>query len=39
MRERAGWFLHMTSTLPDSGSADTLDEAKAALAEVYGRRT
>jgi hypothetical protein len=39
MRERAGWLLHMTSTSPNSGTADTMDEAKAAVAKVYGRRT
>ena len=39
MRERAGWFLHMTSTAPNNGTADTMDEAQAAVAEVYGQHT
>ena len=39
MRERTGWLLHMTSASPNSGTADTLDEAEAAAAEVYGRHT
>jgi len=29
------WFLHVTGT-PNSGTADTLEDAKAAVAEVYG---
>ena len=39
MRERAGCLLHMTSASPNSGTADTMDEAEAAVAEVYGRHT
>ena len=31
------WSLYMVGT-PNSGNADTLDEAQAALAEVYERR-
>jgi hypothetical protein len=31
------WFLHMEGT-PNSGSADTLEDARAAIAEVHERR-
>jgi hypothetical protein len=29
------WFLHIMGASPNSGIADTPDEAKAALAKVY----
>jgi hypothetical protein len=31
------WFLHIMGASPNRGIADTLDEAKAAFAEAYGR--
>ena len=31
------WFSHTMGASPSNGSADTLDEAKAALAAVYER--
>lgn len=31
------WFLHIMGASPNQGTADTLDEAKAAFAEAYGR--
>jgi hypothetical protein len=32
------WFLHIACTSPNSGSADSLDEAEAALTVSYERR-
>jgi hypothetical protein len=31
------WFLHIMGASPNSGTADTLDEAKAGIAEAYER--
>ena len=31
------WFLHIMGASPNSGIADTLDEAKAEIAEAYAR--
>ena len=31
------WFLHVMGASPNSGTADTLDEAKAEIAEAYAR--
>jgi hypothetical protein len=31
------WFLHIMGASPNSGTADTLDEADAQIAEVYAR--
>jgi hypothetical protein len=31
------WFIHIMGASPHSGAADTLDEAKAAIAEAYAR--
>jgi hypothetical protein len=31
------WFLHIIGASPNSGIADTLDEAKAEIAEAYRR--
>ena len=31
------WFLHVMGAIPNSGHADTVDEAKAGIAEVYAR--
>ena len=31
------WFLHVAGASPNSGPADTIDAAKAAIAEAYER--
>ena len=31
------WFIHIMGASPNSGNADTLDEAKAAFAAAHGR--